>query len=57
MERDKWDRMLDEYYELHGWDKKTSWPFKKTLQKLKLGDVVDVLEKRVSIQLDANLPV
>jgi len=34
---DKWNAMLDNYYELHGWDKKTSYPEKETLDKLGIG--------------------
>jgi len=34
--KEKWDRVLDEYYELHGWDKATSWQTAKCLQKLGL---------------------
>ncbi len=37
--------MLDRYYELHEWDKKTSWPYKETLIKLGLEDVAKELEK------------
>ncbi len=33
------DQMLDEYYELHGWDKKTSWPYRETLEELGLDEV------------------
>ena len=39
------DGMLDRYYELHGWDNKTSWPTRVTLEMLKLKDVADYLEK------------
>ena len=38
------DGMLDRYYELHGWDNKTSWPTRETLEMLKLKDVADYLE-------------
>lgn len=31
--------MLDKYYTLHGWDLKTSWPYKETLDSLGLKDV------------------
>jgi aldehyde:ferredoxin oxidoreductase len=44
---DKWDKMLDEYYELHGWDKETSWPKRETLEKLDLRDIADILEDAV----------
>jgi aldehyde:ferredoxin oxidoreductase len=41
---DELGEMLDEYYDLHGWDKKTSWPFKETLEGLKLEEVARELE-------------
>lgn len=37
--------MLDKYYTLHGWDLKTSWPYKETLGMLKLKDVANELQK------------
>ncbi len=39
------DGMLDRYYELHGWDKKTSWPTRETLEMLELKFVADYLEE------------
>jgi aldehyde:ferredoxin oxidoreductase len=39
------DEALDNYYTLHEWDLKTSWPYRKTLEKLGLKDVADHLEK------------
>lgn len=36
--------MLDQYYSLHGWDLKTSWPLRSTLEKLGLVDVAEELE-------------
>jgi len=39
------DGMLDRYYDLHGWDKKTSWPTRVTLEMLELKDVADYLEE------------
>ncbi len=41
---EKLDKMLDEYYELHGWDKATSWPTKRILEQLDLTDVATELE-------------
>ena len=41
----KYNRMLDEYYDLHGWDRKTSFPKRETLAALGLGAVADDLEK------------
>jgi aldehyde:ferredoxin oxidoreductase len=43
--REKINTALDEYYELRGWDKKTSWPTRKTLEELDLKDIADMLEK------------
>ena len=37
--------MLDEYYELHGWDRETSSPKRETLEALGLKYVADDLEK------------
>jgi aldehyde:ferredoxin oxidoreductase len=37
------DGMLDRYYELHGWDKKTSWPRRTVLADLGLPEVVSEL--------------
>lgn len=45
MDERKYDEMLDEYYDLHGWDKKTSYPARKTLVNLDLGGVADDLEE------------
>ncbi|RLI49265.1 MAG: hypothetical protein DRO73_06845 [Candidatus Thorarchaeota archaeon] len=39
------NKMLDEYYTLHEWDLKTSWPYRSTYEKLGLKDVADYLEK------------
>ena len=35
--------MLDAFYELHGWDKETSWQTRKTLEFLGLSDVAEKL--------------
>jgi aldehyde:ferredoxin oxidoreductase len=37
--------MLDEYYDLHGWDRETSYPTRETLVALDLDYVADDLEK------------
>jgi len=44
-DREKFDEMLDELYELHGWDKRTSLQTSKCLMELDMGDVVKKLEK------------
>ena len=40
-----WDKMLDEYYNLHGWDQYTSWPTKEKLEELNLPECIAILEK------------
>lgn len=41
----KYHKMLDEYYDIHGWNRETSFPYRKTLVDLGLGYVADDLEK------------
>lgn len=45
MDKEKYNKMLDEYYEIHGWDKHTSFPIKKTLVDLGLKEIANDLEK------------
>ena len=45
IEEDKWNDMLDEYYDIHGWERETSYPTRKKLNELKLDYVADELEK------------
>jgi aldehyde:ferredoxin oxidoreductase len=40
LDRDKFKQMLDEYYEIRGWDKSTGLIKKETLQKLGLPDII-----------------
>lgn len=44
--RTKFEKMKNEYYELRGWDIETGIPTKQTLEKLGLKDVADDLDKR-----------
>jgi aldehyde:ferredoxin oxidoreductase len=44
-DEDKYNRMLDEYYDLHGWDRETGFPKRETLVNLGLERVADDLEK------------
>ncbi len=37
------DHMLDEYYELHGWDKERGWQTAKCLDELELNEVKEQL--------------
>lgn len=41
------NRMLDEYYELHGWDKLTSWPTHGVLRDLGLDDQAQELKGKI----------
>jgi len=45
IDADKWNRMLDEYYDIHGWDRKTSFPKRVGLNELGLASVADELAK------------
>jgi aldehyde:ferredoxin oxidoreductase len=49
LDKDKFSRMLDEYYEVVGWDRKTGIPTRATLDSLGLKDVADDLEKWLSL--------
>jgi aldehyde:ferredoxin oxidoreductase len=44
-DKDKWDEMLDRFYELHGWDKKTGLQTRRGLNELDMGDVAEKLER------------
>jgi len=44
IDHDVWERMLDEYYGLHGWDKNTGLQTRQTLEELDLKLVADRLE-------------
>lgn len=46
--KEELDKMLDEYYALHGWDVKTGKPTGETLRKLGLEDVAAVLEEEAT---------
>jgi len=37
--------MIDEYYELRGWDKKEGIPLPETLKKFRMDEYLDELEK------------
>ena len=45
MDEKKYNQMLDRYYELHDWDKETSYPTRKALEDLDLAYVAEDLEK------------
>jgi len=41
-----WEEMLDRYYGLHGWDKRTGRPLKETLHRLDLGEIMGRMERQ-----------
>jgi aldehyde:ferredoxin oxidoreductase len=45
IDKNKWEKMLDEYYELHGWDKRTGKQTESGLRKLGLEKVANRLAK------------
>lgn len=45
IDEEKWNNMLDEYYDLHGWDRATSYPTRETLVSAGLDYVADELQK------------
>jgi len=46
VDRDKFAKMLSEYYELRGWDKSSGLQSKQKLVELNLGDITEDLEQR-----------
>jgi aldehyde:ferredoxin oxidoreductase len=46
VERDKFEKMMDEYYILRGWDVKTGLQKKEKLEALSLSEIIPEMEKR-----------
>lgn len=44
-DKEKFEGLLDEYYQDHGWDKRTSFPTRRTLEALGMDYVADDLER------------
>ena len=40
-----WDRLLDEYYEMHGWEVRTGFPARATLEALGLRSIAEDLDR------------
>jgi aldehyde:ferredoxin oxidoreductase len=49
LDRNGFEEMKDEYYEIRGWDVQTGLPKKETLEKLELSDVADGLQEAVKL--------
>jgi len=45
LDRDKFLRILDKYYELRGWNVENGWPTRAKLEELGLKEIADTLEK------------
>jgi len=45
IDKEKWNRMLDEYYEMNNWNEETSYPTRRLLEELDLKQVADDLER------------
>jgi len=44
-EKEKWDEMLDRFYELNGWDRETGWPTRGALAELGMSEIAERLKK------------
>ena len=43
IDRETWDRLLDEYYDIHGWNRETGHPCPQTLHDIGLDEFVDLV--------------
>ena len=46
LKEDEWEKMLDEYYSLHGWDCRTGYPTKEKLEELDLQECFKKLKQK-----------
>ena len=46
VDREQFERMKDEYYQLRGWDVESGLQTKATLEELILGDIAEELEAK-----------
>jgi aldehyde:ferredoxin oxidoreductase len=46
VEKDQFEALKDEYYQLRGWDVSSGLPTRATMQALELEDIADDLETR-----------
>jgi len=47
VEREKFEKMKEEYYQLRGWDVSTGFPKKEALKKLDLSELIEPLKEKV----------
>lgn len=50
MDVSRFRRLMDEYYDLRGWDRETGWPTREKLRELGLGDVAEALTGYVDLK-------
>ena len=46
LDKQKWDHLLNEYYDEHVWDSATGYIFRQTLEALDLSEFIPLLEKK-----------
>jgi len=51
---EKFRRLMDEYYDLRGWDRATGWPTRTTLERLGMKDIADDLARCGKLPEEAN---
>jgi aldehyde:ferredoxin oxidoreductase len=56
LDRDKFEEFKGSYYKREGWDPKTGWPTRATLEGLNLSHVADALEKIGKLGSDHGKP-
>ena len=49
LNHEKWEAMLDHYYEIHGWDTKTGIPTAETLRACGLEELIADLDRPASV--------
>lgn len=54
LDREKFLKLMDEYYELRGWDRATGWPTPSKLEELGLTDVARWLRRRSEMASPAS---
>ncbi|MCP4613097.1 MAG: hypothetical protein GY845_30760, partial [Planctomycetes bacterium] len=46
VDRQEFERMKDEYYQIRGWDERTGLQTRESLEKIEMKDIADDLGKR-----------
>jgi aldehyde:ferredoxin oxidoreductase len=48
IDKEKFEKMLEDYYEVRGWDRQSGIPTKERLERLGMGKVAQDMEKHVA---------